>query len=65
MRIDQLPTDIREALERRIEARTAYERLPPSHRREYQRWIEEAKTPGTRGRRILAMVERLVAPRVT
>ena len=65
MRLEDLPTDIRSALENRADARAAYERLPPSHRTEYLRWIEEAKKPPTRERRIVGMVERLTAPKGT
>ena len=33
--------------------------LPPSHRPEYVRWIDEAKRPSTRAERIEEMVCRL------
>ncbi|MEX2187101.1 MAG: YdeI/OmpD-associated family protein [Pirellulales bacterium] len=39
----------------------AFKSLPPSHRREYLRWIDEAKREGTRLRRIADMVERLTS----
>ncbi len=39
----------------------ALEALPPSHRAEYLKWIDEAKRDTTRARRIKAMVERLAA----
>ena len=58
-----LPTDIRDALARRAEAAAAFGRLPPSHKREVLRWIDEAKQPATRLKRIAGMIERLVAPR--
>lgn len=34
--------------------------LPPSHRQEYVKWIEEAKKPETRKRRIEQTVVRLL-----
>ena len=42
-------------------AQAAYEKLPPSHRREYVQWIEEAKKPETRARRVAETVSRLEA----
>lgn len=57
-----LPTDIREPLLRRSEAAWLFERLLPS-RRNHVRWINEARKPETRTRRIGSMVERLTAPR--
>ena len=39
--------------------RTAYEALPPSHRREYAKWISEAKQAETRSERVAKMVRRL------
>jgi uncharacterized protein YdeI (YjbR/CyaY-like superfamily) len=37
----------------------AFLRLPPSHRKEYVEWIDGAKKPETRRRRIEGTVERL------
>jgi uncharacterized protein YdeI (YjbR/CyaY-like superfamily) len=39
--------------------RTAYQAMPPSHRREYARWIGEAKQADTRAERVAKMVRRL------
>jgi uncharacterized protein YdeI (YjbR/CyaY-like superfamily) len=58
-----VPPDIRDALAKHAEARRVFDKLPPSHRREYLRWIEEAKKPETRSKRIGGMMERLTAPR--
>lgn len=58
-----IPDDLRSALRGDPEALTAFERLPPSHRREYIEWIEEAKRPATRERRIVSTVERVKEPR--
>ena len=54
-----LPADIADALAATAGAHEAYHRLAPSHRREYLAWIDEAKRPETRARRIAGLVERL------
>ena len=53
------PPELLAALEENPAVRAAYEALPPSHRREYARWIGEAKQPDTRGERVAKMVRRL------
>jgi hypothetical protein len=40
-------------------ARTAFDALSYSHRRQYVQWIDEAKRPETRARRIAETIERL------
>ena len=55
------PVELSEALDRVPAARTAYDALPPSHQREYDRWIAEAVKPETRLRRAAQAVERLQA----
>lgn len=55
-----LPADLQEALQARPAARRAFEALPPSHQREYLAWIDGAKKPETRARRIAQMLARLV-----
>jgi hypothetical protein len=52
-----VPDDLRDALAEDEEARAGFERLSFSHRREYVEWIEEAKRPQTRARRVAATVE--------
>lgn len=54
-----IPSDIEAALVADAAARAAFERLPPSHKREYLAWVEEARKPETRVRRIAGMIERL------
>jgi Bacteriocin-protection, YdeI or OmpD-Associated/Domain of unknown function (DUF1905) len=56
----EVPDDLRVALaDSRLEAH--FEALSYSHRREYVQWIEEAKRPATRQRRIEQTVERVAA----
>src|ERR1700682_2747898 len=40
------------ALKKDKKAQSAFEKLPPSHRHDYIEWITEAKTAGTRQRRL-------------
>lgn len=53
-----VPGDLAEALAGDEAAREAFERLSFTHRREYVEWIEEAKRPETRSRRVAETVER-------
>jgi uncharacterized protein YdeI (YjbR/CyaY-like superfamily) len=53
------PQDVLKALAANQAARARYEALPPSHKAEYLTWIDEAKRPATRERRIAGMIERL------
>ena len=54
-----LASDIGEALRSNTAALSAFEGLPPSHKAEYLKWIDEAKRDDTRRRRIAGMIERL------
>ena len=54
----RLPADLRAALRADDAAGKAFQQLSFSHRREYVEWVEEAKRPETRARRIAATVER-------
>ena len=47
----EIPPELAEALGADPAVRAAFDRLPPSHRREYADWIEEAKREKTRRRR--------------
>ena len=53
------PPELLAALAENPAVRAAYEALPPSHRREYARWIDEAKQAETRAERVAKMVRRL------
>ena len=53
------PEELARGLAGRAAARTTWERLSYSHRREYVEWIEEAKRPATRERRVARALEML------
>jgi hypothetical protein len=61
-RIVRVPRDLREAL-RAGGADAAFAKLSFTHRREYVEWIEEAKRPATRERRIAETVSRVLDKR--
>lgn len=48
----ELPEDLAAALDGDPAARKGFDALAPSHRKEYARWVGEAKRPETRERRI-------------
>jgi len=51
-----LPDDLRAALDGDPVAHAAFDKLSFTHRREYVEWVEDAKRPETRTRRIAATV---------
>ncbi len=52
-----VPEQVARALDADARARATFDAFPPSHRREYVEWINEAKTDATRERRIAQMLE--------
>ncbi len=54
-----VPDDLAEALAGAGGAREAWDKLSFTHQREYAEWIDEAKKPDTRARRIGQTVERI------
>jgi len=54
-----VPAELAARLRTDAAAKDAYEALAPSHRREYARWVADAKLPATRVRRSAAAAERL------
>ncbi len=52
-----VPDDFANALQDALTASAEFDRLAPSHRREYLAWITEAKRPETRAKRIAIAVE--------
>ena len=59
----EVPEDLAAALAGDRAAEEAFGRLSFTHRREYVQWVEEAKRPETRARRIGQTVERVRAGR--
>jgi hypothetical protein len=59
VRTVDLPAELVAALRGDSQARAAFASLAPSHRREYARWVAQAKRSETRLRRSVAAVERL------
>jgi uncharacterized protein YdeI (YjbR/CyaY-like superfamily) len=52
-----IPDDLAAALNANRGARETFDQFPPSHKREYIDWINEAKTEATRARRLAQAVE--------
>lgn len=60
-RIVEVPTELADALAATPVAGATFEALAYTHRKEYARWIAEAKKPETRTRRVAKAVAMLVA----
>jgi hypothetical protein len=56
-----VPDDLRRALESHEEAQALFQRMSHNHRKEYIRWVAEAKRPETRARRASQAIERIIA----
>jgi uncharacterized protein YdeI (YjbR/CyaY-like superfamily) len=52
-----VPNYLSAALKKNKKAQTAFEKFPPSHRKEYIQWFEEAKTDETREKRLAQGIE--------
>lgn len=57
----EAPADLAGALAGEAKAGALWATMAPSHRREYVGWIEEAKRPETRARRVAQAVEMMAA----
>jgi hypothetical protein len=55
-----IPPDLARALNRSRQAKAVFGKIPFSHQKRYLSWIEEAKRPETRARRIEQTVDRLL-----
>jgi len=53
----KVPQDLAVALKKNAAARAAFEKLSPSHKREYIEWITEAKQEATRTKRLATALE--------
>jgi hypothetical protein len=58
----RVPPDLRAALRDDGAGEAAFAKLSFTHRREYVEWVEEAKRPETRARRIAETVDRVKKP---
>jgi hypothetical protein len=56
----EVPADLIAALDADPAARAAFDALAFTHRKEYVRWVEEAKKPETRERRVRETVKRVL-----
>ena len=54
-----IPDDLIDALSRDAEAKELFSKLSPSHKKEYIKWIDEAKKESTRVSRINRVVNML------
>jgi hypothetical protein len=59
----RVPSDLSAALKREKGARPAFDALPPSHRRQLLRYVDDARTPETRQRRLIKTVEHVLGRR--
>ena len=57
-----LPGELQQALDAHPEAKAAFERLAPSHRKEHARSVAEAKRPETREKRVAAVLRAVMEP---
>ena len=55
----RIPSDLRRALDEDSAAQASFSKMSYTHRREYVDWIQEAKRPETRARRVAKTVERV------
>ncbi|HAN65900.1 MAG TPA: hypothetical protein DCQ34_06355 [Chitinophagaceae bacterium] len=53
----EIPEAFQKALQKNRTAKANFEKMPPSHKREYIGWITEAKTEPTREKRISTSIE--------
>ena len=59
--MQNIPPPLQEALQNNPEAQRRFHALPPSHQREYIRWLTEARKPETQARRAEKTVQMLLA----
>jgi uncharacterized protein YdeI (YjbR/CyaY-like superfamily) len=52
-----VPDDLQAALKKNAKARATFENFPPSHKREYVMWLDEAKQEATRAKRLAQTIE--------
>ena len=52
-----VPNDLTTELSKNKSAKATFDKFPPSHKKEYVMWIEEAKTQATRDKRLATTVQ--------
>ena len=60
-RIVEIPEDVQDVFDAHPDAFALYEKMSYTHRKEYMRWITDAKKPETRENRKLKMIEMILA----
>ena len=55
----EIPADLMKELKKNKDAKAFFDKLAYTHRREYVRWIEEAKREETRATRVIKTIEML------
>ena len=55
-----VPDDVKILLDENQKAKELYEKMSYTHRKEYIRWIEDAKKEETRERRKIKMIEMIL-----
>ena len=58
-RVIEIPAELRKAFQAEKEAKTSFDKLSYTHRREYVMWINEAKREETRQNRVVKAIEML------
>jgi uncharacterized protein YdeI (YjbR/CyaY-like superfamily) len=56
-----VPPAVKKALAGNATAKAVFEKMPPSHRNEYVKWISEAKKDETMQRRLDQLIPKLLA----
>ncbi|MCW3160603.1 YdeI/OmpD-associated family protein [Chryseobacterium oryctis] len=59
-RIVQISDDIAEIFSKNTKVKTLFEKMSYTHKKEYIRWIEEAKKPETRENRKIKMIQMIL-----
>ncbi|MCZ7603477.1 MAG: YdeI/OmpD-associated family protein [Melioribacteraceae bacterium] len=60
-RVVIIPNDLQEILKENKKAKEVFDRMSYTHRKEYSNWINEAKKPETREKRLIKTLEMLLA----
>ncbi|MEZ7888313.1 MAG: YdeI/OmpD-associated family protein, partial [Cloacibacterium sp.] len=60
-RIVEIPEDVLEVFEKNKDAFEMYQKMSYTHRKEYMRWITDAKKPETRENRKVKLIEMILA----